>query len=294
MSSSTTPHPDSVTLTEGNGGLPCIQVATPRCHAEVYLHGATVTAWTPTGAEPVLFTSAAARYQPDSAIRGGVPLCAPWFGPGTTGSRTPAHGFFRILPWELTDATDDDGTVTLTLTLDGHAVPADLGPADLTASYQVRFGDHLDMALTITAGETDLALENALHTYLRVGDATQISLEGLDGCRYADKAPGGRAVNAQSGDIRITRETDRIYAHDSTVTVVDPTLGRRIVVTKEGSASTIVWNPWTAKAVHLNDFGDDEWTNMICVESGNVQRHALTVAAGQSHTLRQCVALAAL
>lgn len=287
MSPSTLPLPPAITLADGAGGLPCVRVATPRCTGEVYLLGATVTDWTPAGAEPVLFLSQRSRFATGTAIRGGAPLCAPWFGPGRSKDKTPAHGFFRITPWELTDAADDDGTVTLSFRLD----PAVAQEHDLTATYVVTFGAELDLALTVGAGTADLDLEEAIHTYFRVSDIASVTIDGLDGSRYVDKAPGGRAVNAQAGSVSFLRETDRVYAHEGTATILDPGAGRAISVSKEGSGSTVVWNPWQTKAAGIEDLGDEQWRQMVCVESANALRAALTVPAGQTHTLRQHIAL---
>ncbi len=293
MPSSTLPLPPSVTTIDGTGGLPCVRVSTPLCSGEVYLLGATVTDWTPAGEQPVLFLSAQSRFESGAPIRGGAPLCAPWFGPGRNKDKEPAHGFFRTSVWELADARDDDGMVTLTFTLDGAAAAAaGTGePTDLTATYTVTFGRELDLALTIRAGAADLDLEEAIHAYFRVSDIAQVKIDGLDGSRYADKAPGGRAVNAQSGQVSFTRETDRVYAHEGVATILDPGAGRTITVSKEGSGSTVLWNPWQAKAANLADLGDDEWRQMVCVETANALRAALTVPAGQDHTMRQHVAV---
>lgn len=296
MSPSALSLPPSVTQTDGHGGLPCVTVVTSRCTGTVYLDGATVTEWTPAGGEPVVFVSAQSRWEAGVPIRGGVPICAPWFGPGRTNDKSPAHGFFRVSRWELVDARDDDGTVALTFALGGagEAVSPAQGdyPTDFTARYVVTFGDELDMALTVQAGATDLDLEEALHTYFRVADIAAVTIDGLDGSRYVDKAPGGRAVNAQSGPVRFMRETDRVYASTDTVVVTDPGAGRTITVSKEGSGSTVVWNPWQAKAAAMDDFADDEWRGMLCVESANALRASLTVPAGEAHTLRQHVAVA--
>lgn len=288
MADSAISLPPSVTIADGNGGLPVVRVATARCSGEVFLDGATVTGWTPTGADPVLFLSGRSHFVAGEPIRGGVPLCGPWFGKGRGNDRTPMHGFFRITRWTLVEAHDEAGTVTLTFNLDGDAA-GEAGFPGLAASYTVTFGDELDLALTVRAGQEEIELEEALHTYFRVGDVTRVSIEGLDGARYVDKAPGGRAVNAQSGPVTFLRETDRVYAYDGEATIVDPESGRRIVVAKEGSASTILWNPWEAKAAGLDDMDDAEWKHMVCVESGNVLRQPLTLAAGQAHTLRQHV-----
>lgn len=284
--------PSGVTLTEGNGGLPVLRVQTPVATGEVYLQGATVTSWTPTGAPPVLWTSARSRYERGVAIRGGIPVCAPWFGPGRHNDKEPAHGWFRVADWILAEATTAGDEVTLRFTLDGANAPVPDGePSDVRGEYTVTFGSALTTSLTVTAGADGLDLEAALHAYLGVSDVREVIVEGLAGTRYVDKAPGGRAVNAQSGDLTFTRETDRVYAHDGSAAVVDPGLGRRVMLTKEGSASTVVWNPWTEKAASMPDFGDDEWTSMMCLETANALAGHVTLGGGESHTMTATLSL---
>ncbi|GAB79171.1 glucose-6-phosphate 1-epimerase [Austwickia chelonae] len=290
MVPTTLPLPESVTPADGDGGLPCLRVRTSSCTGEIYLDGATVTGWAPSGADPVLFLSRKARFAAGTAIRGGVPLCGPWFGRGPGNAKEPAHGIFRISRWTLTEAREEQGAVTLVLTLDSDGSREEF-PLGCRARYEVSFGEVLDLRLTVTAGPAELPLEVALHTYLAVDDITRVKVDGFDGCRYADKAPGGRAVNAQYGPVSFARETDRIYAHQGEVRVVDEAAGRTLLLTKENSGSTVLWNPWQAKAATLTDLDDDEWQRMVCVEAANVARTALTLAPGESHTLRQTVAL---
>lgn len=297
----TTNLPASVSLTSGAGDLPCVRVSTPLCVGTVYLSGATVTEWTPVAHDPVLFLSACSHFVAGQPIRGGVPVCAPWFGKGRGNDKPVQHGFFRTARWEVVDARDAEGVVTLTFALDVGAAAEAAGLAALgvpttwhgtTATYVVSFGDELDLALTVRAGEEDLDLEEALHTYFSVGDVRQVTVAGLQESRYVDKAPGGRAVNAQTGDVSFARQTDRIYAHEGTATIKDPVAGRTITVAKEGSGSTVIWNPWQDKAAAMDDLADDDWPLMLCVESANAARGSLTVAAGASHTLRQHVSVA--
>jgi len=278
--------PDGVTLGTGGGDLPVLDVETPSCTARVYPYGAFVAAWQPAGTDPVLWLSDHARYTPGLPIRGGIPVVAPWFGPGRKKDKPHAHGWFRTSTWTLADASRDGDDVTLRFTLDGAdgAVP-DGEPNDIRGEYVVRIGAQLHLELTVTAGADPLELEEALHAYFAVSDVHDVRVEGLDGCRYADKAPGGRAVNRQSGDLEFKRETDRVYAHEGTATLVDPGKGRRIVVTKTGSANTVTWNPWSTKAVGIGDFGDDEWTSMACVETANALNDRVQLDAGASHTM---------
>ncbi|AKT51069.1 D-hexose-6-phosphate mutarotase [Arsenicicoccus sp. oral taxon 190] len=254
------------------------QITGTAATASVYDQGAHLVAWTPDGAGPVLWCSEHTLLEEGVAIRGGVPICLPWFGPGRSGDRKPSHGPARITPWRLVE--EGPGTVTYAVT------GAELGVADLEATYVVEAGERLTLSLTVAnTGADELTYEEALHAYLTVGDVRQVTVEGLDRASYVDKTDQGR-THRQEGPLRLTRETDRVYRSACAVTVVDPVLGRRLRVAKTGSASTIVWNPWADKAAQMSDLGDDEWTGMLCVEGGNVMADEITLAPGDRHTLR--------
>lgn len=279
--------PDSVTLTTGQGDLPVVRVASARCAGEVYLHGAHVTNWTPVGQDPVIWLSEESTFVPGRAIRGGIPLCAPWFADGRTGDKTPAHGWFRTSTWEFIGATDVDGTISLTFHLDG----AEVGHPTLSADYIVEMGDELTLDLTIRT-EEPLVLENALHTYLAVADIGAVSVRGLEGCHYVDKAPGGLPDNIQQGEVTFAGETDRVYTHDGAAQVVDAAGGRTITLTKSGSSKTVVWNPAAAKSAAMADFGNEEWHGMVCLEVVNALDGVIPLEAGGSHTMRATYAVA--
>ena len=282
--------PESVTHAEGEGGLPMLRVATAVATGEVYLAGAHVTAWTPAGSDPVLWMSGASTFVEGEAIRGGVPICFPWFGPGREpGLAPPAHGFARLARWRLREAADEDGTVTLTFGLthdDVAALPAARAwPHAFTATYTVTFGVELVLALRVeNTGDEEFSFEEALHTYLAVADVRAAAVQGLDGARYLDKtlAADGPLV-VQTGDLTFAGETDRVYGSEGTVVVVDA--HRSIGITKEGSADTVVWNPWADKAAAMADFGDDEWPGMVCVETANVLDTAIRLAVGEAHVM---------
>lgn len=253
-----------------------------------------MTAWTPAGAEPVIWMSGGSIFSEGEPIRGGVPVCFPWFGPGLTGDRTPAHGFARLTPWGLVGASETgDGAVTLTFafsTADATGVPgADDYPADMTARYDVTFGSGLELRFTVTAGAEPVVVEEALHTYLAVGDVRQARVDGLDGSTYLDKV--AQESRTQSGDVTFTEETDRVYSSTATVRVHDPLLGRVVTIEKSGSGSTVVWNPWIQKAASLPDYLDDEWPGMVCVETANALDDALHLDPGESHTLTATISV---
>lgn len=263
-------------------------------HFGVYDHGAHVWAWQPEGAEPVLWMSANSAFETGQPIRGGVPVCFPWFGPGRSGDLQPAHGFARLNEWQLVeDEHTDDGGLRVVYRIDNSiAISEPHFPHQYSAQYTVVFGNHdlvLELAVTNDGSEA-FSFEAALHTYLSVGDVRQASVAGLDGAEYLDKVAG--EWRTQSGDITITAETDRVYLSADDVTLDDPTLGRKLLVSKEGSANTVVWNPWVDKAAAMPDFGDDEWPGMICLEAANALDDAITLAPGESHTMVQRISLA--
>jgi D-hexose-6-phosphate mutarotase len=280
--------PGSVVVEPGEGGLDRVRVSGPAGHAEIYLHGAHVTRWRPAGSGEVLFMSTRSQFAPGSPIRGGVPICFPWFGPNATDRSAPAHGFARVLPWQLVGAHEDDDDVVVELRLeDSPGTRASAWPHPFRATYRVTVGTTLRLDLAVTnTGDEAVTFEEALHTYLNVGDARRLVVSGLEGTDYVDKTSGGRTVPGESEPVRLTGETDRVYlGTQAETTVEDPAGDRRIVVGKEHSDATVVWNPWVAKAAAMADFGDDEWPGMVCVETCNVGAAAVTLPPGESHTM---------
>lgn len=262
-----------------------ITLDTPVGTVSGYAHGAHVTSWFPTGEQDVLWMSAKSAYDSAAPLRGGIPICLPWFGAGASGALTPVHGFARISRWRLVESARSDEGGHLAFQLSSADIADGLWPYAFTATYRVHAGTRLTLGLTMrNDGDEAFAFEEALHTYFTVGDVRTVSIDGLDGARYLDKVSGQAALQ-QAGPVTITAETDRVYDSEAEVVIIDPTLGRRIRVRKSGSASTVVWNPWIAKSAAMPDFGDDEWPGMVCVETGNVLGNAIELAPGASHTL---------
>lgn len=272
--------PGHLALAEGNGGLPKLLVTTPFSTAEIYRHGAHVTAFGKTGEAPLLFMSAAGNFARDKAIRGGVPIIFPWFGPR---EGVPAHGFARTVEWDLKQTQLlPDGSVQVRFGL-----PA---VKSYDVEYIVTVGETLTLELVVgNTGDKETSFEACLHTYFHIGSIDTVSVTGLKGTEYLDKVKNTTAVE-EADAIRITAETDRVY-FDTTATteIIDPTLGRTIRVEKSGSRSTVVWNPWIAKSKAMDDFGDDEYPGMLCVESGNVGRNKVTLPPCGRTTLRVVV-----
>lgn len=270
--------PDVLRFEAGQGGLTRIVLTHPHATGEMYLHGAHITAWQPQGQSPVLFMSESSRFESGKPIRGGVPICFPWFGPNADDPDAPAHGTARLRSWEVTRTASDDAGVTVEMT-------TRIAPFHLT--YHATFGTALRMALHVRHdGDTPARFEEALHTYFRVGDVRQIEITGLERSEYLDKVAGGRRVREADEPLRFTGETDRVYlASRSECLVRDPVLGRTIRVAKQQSDATVVWNPWIEKSARMPDFGNDEWPGMVCVETCNVAEHAITLPPGASHEM---------
>ena len=284
--------PGVVTFSDTPGGLVRIDITTALSKAEVYLQGAHVTLFQPAGSGPLLFLSARSHFSPGKPIRGGVPVIFPWFGPHPSNAKLPAHGFARTLPWEVESLACDDGaTVHLVLALAAGDATRLLWPHDFILRHHIVIGAQLGMALEVTnTSAQPFSFEEALHTYLAVSDVRQVAVTGLGETPYLDKVDAARLKLQDAAPIRITGETDRVYLNTrTTCTVADPGMGRSIHVEKSGSETTVLWNPWTAKAAAMADFGDDEWPGMICIETANAAENAVTLAPGASHTMRATV-----
>lgn len=268
-----------------------IEANTPDAHYGVYDHGAHVWAWRPAGSDPVLWMSAQSDFEAGKPIRGGVPVCFPWFGAGHTGALQPGHGFARITAWELVEHSHEGGGLRVEYRL-GNDLTGDQPdwPYQYEARMVVLFSDReLSLELTVeNKDEQEFTYEEALHTYLAVDDVKNVKISGLDGARYLDKVAVDWAT--QEGDVTITEETDRVYNSTGAVTVDDGV--RKLKITKEGSANTVVWNPWIDKSAAMPDFGDDEWPGMICIEAANALDDAITLQPGETHTLVQRVSIA--
>lgn len=284
--------PGVAKLTNGNGGLFRVRVTGPAAEGEIYLHGAHVTSWKPAGTNEVLFVSPHSLWADGHAIRGGVPICFPWFGDKANDPHAPAHGFVRTKAWQLQsiERTDDAVVVSMATTSDENTKR--WWPADFRLVHRATFGRELVLELTMTnTGSAPLRFEEALHAYHRVGDATKAPLSGLDGVQYLDKTDSYRE-KTQHGDVVIAAETDRVYLDTQhPLEINDGVLQRRIRVSKENSLTTVVWNPWIEKAREMSDLGEDEWKQMLCVETSNVGDFAVQLAPGEQHTMTARVGL---
>ncbi len=262
------------------------RISTAACQAAALDYGATLISWQPTGQREVLFFSAAALVGMGDEIHGGIPVCAPWFGRGREQVQVPhSHGLVRWLPWRLLETYDDGWRWRITGADTAHLPGSEAYPPDLSYELQVKAGTQLEVTLTVSSPSVEFVLDQALHAYYRVRDITDCQIRGLEGVRFRDDT--GLGEGCEQHPVRVQAALDRVYAHSGPIELVDR--DRRVCITADGASSVVVWNP--GPHAGLAGMAEPEWREMVCIEVGNVQDQAVSVPAGDSHTLTLRVAL---
>lgn len=268
----------------GKGGLPMIQVNSAKAKALISIHAGQVLSFKP-GNEPedVMFLSEKAYYQDGKAIKGGAPICWPWFGADPEGKGRPGHGFVRNRPWNVvaTQATIN-GDIVITLGLTDTPETQAIWPHSFILNQEIIIGDSLNLSLiTRNTGKEKFSITQAFHTYFKVGNIAQTKVLGLEGCDYIDKAGGGNAQKQQSGAVTIESEVDRIYLDvGKLLTIEDGALHRRIQITAQSSKTAVVWNPWEKISKEMADLEDEDYQRLLCVETTNAASDVVEVAPG--------------
>jgi glucose-6-phosphate 1-epimerase len=266
-------------------GLKALRLAASGSEALVYLHGAHLASFRTSEHGELLWTSQCAVYAPGKAIRGGVPLCFPWFGAHPTQQYLPAHGFARTREFRFEGSEVRGDNVVAELSLSSSAETLPLFPHAFTARLRLTVGRELSVAFEVeNTGAEPFDYELALHTYLGVSDVRKVEVSGLEDATYDDKVSGARALRQGREPLRFTGETDRVYDSSARVTVLDLARKRRLVIDKTCSATTVVWNPWIDKAKRMTDFGDDEWPGMLCIEAANTGARRISLPPESRHT----------
>jgi glucose-6-phosphate 1-epimerase len=267
-------------------GGPVVRLSGAGSTATVALQGAQVLGWAPEGAAPVLWLSPVERLGTEKPVRGGIPVCWPWFATHPSDPGRPNHGFVRTRPWSIVSTAGEPAASKVVLATATTEADRALWPHAAEVTLEAVAGAALSLSLTTrNIGADAFPLAQALHSYLAVQDIAHVRVEGLDGLTYVDKV----AANARkrwSGPVRFAGEVDRIYlGHEGPATIVDEGAGRRIVIEKSGSRSTVVWNPWAERCRQLGDMGADGYRGMLCVETANACDDVVTLAPGAEHTL---------
>jgi glucose-6-phosphate 1-epimerase len=270
----------------GECNLPRINIRSKAAKADIYLHGAQVTSWCPEKAEDVLFLSQKSRFEDGKAIRGGIPVCFPWFRGKADNPQAPAHGFVRTKAWQVDSIQREPDKVVVTLSTESNEETRRWWPHDFRLVHRISVGTELKLELTATNTDSiPMHFEEALHAYHYIGETEKIRVSGLDGVAYLDNTDANRE-KVQQGDVVITQPIDNAYLNtENTVELVDPVLQRRLQTVKVNSRTTIVWNPWEGGAKALADLGDDEWRQFACVEASNILSCGISLAPSETHTM---------
>ena len=264
------------------GNLPVLEVRNRHASAVVSLQGAHVVDFCPKGHDKVLWLSSKAEYKEGKAIRGGVPICWPWFANRAEGG--PNHGFARTNLWILETSEElDDGETCLLLSLPQTTHPEWDGEARL--KVEIMIGSTLQISLiTRNIGDNSISISQALHSYFTVSDTGKISVKGLDGTRFYDKVNDYETT--RDGEVTIHGEVDRIYYDEKPAcTIEDQGMNRRIVVEKSGSNATVIWNPGPELSAAIGDMADDSYQTMVCVETATAPNLPVIIQPGDSHVL---------
>ena len=286
--------PHQLSFKDIGEGFLIMEVNTDKCTASIALQGAQVMTWQPkTQAEPILWMSEAATLKQGKSIRGGMPICWPWFGVHPTEQSFAAHGIARTAMWDVKETSiNKQGEVQIMLSLQSQQHPQ--WQHEILAELKVVLGESLSLSLTTTnLSNTPMTIGQAIHTYFHVGDVREVSVHGLEESEYIDKLSLSSVHKQQQGCISIASEVDRIYLDDGQdVLLEDKSLQRTVRVQKQGSHSTIVWNPWLDKTKALGDMGeDDAYLHMLCIESANADADVVILPAGEKHKLSVCYSL---
>lgn len=278
---------DQLQFESGPSGFAIARLSSSSGEASVSVYGGHVLSYIPTGQEPVLWVSELARYEAGKAIRGGIPIIWPWFGPNQQDPKKPSHGFARNQMWEVyATRLIDNEKPQLRLKLQDNALSYASWPHPYRIELVVTLDEHLHVDLQIiNTGHGPFDFTGALHSYFNVSQIENISVTGLEDCLYIDQLEN-MATKSQQGSITFGAETDNIYFETrSTCRLIDTGYNREIVVTKRGSRSTVVWNPWIDKAKRMSDFGDEEYKTMLCIETANAGPDVITLNPGGEHVL---------
>jgi D-hexose-6-phosphate mutarotase len=287
---------DQLVFAEGPGGFIIAEIKNPHGEATVTLLGGHILSFRPRDCEPVLWLSQNSYFKTGKAIRGGIPVCWPWFGDHPTDTDKPAHGFVRTAVWSVSESEKlADESTYLKLSIAHSEETLKLWPHCFQLEIYITVSNTLGIKLISTnIDNKPFTCGGALHSYFNVSSITNIMIKGLEGCSYIDKLDQGRR-NVQDDAVSIRSETDRIYLDTKTdCTIEDSGMHRRIGISKNGSRTTVVWNPWIDKAKKMKDFGDSEYKSMVCVETVNADTDVFSLAPGSTHTLESVIRVESL
>lgn len=271
-----------IAFNETYPGITILSVENKAASADISLYGGHVLSYKPAGKDEVLFMSPKSVFEPGKPIRGGIPVCFPWFGPNPSVPTEPPHGFARTSQWTLVSVSEKKKETTIIIELASSEATRARWPFDFTLTLEIRVGKTLDMTLTTSnPGKDPIVVTTALHTYYAISDIARVSVLGLNGLKYIDRV-GPATVKDQTGPVSISAETDRVYLGAEDVTIRDEGSGRKVLISRTGNPDTVVWNCWEEKSKTIGDIGEGVYRSYVCVEAGSVLDNKITIAPDTS------------
>jgi len=273
---------------QDESGFTMVLIDNEHSKAKVSTYGGQILSFQPHNeADDLLYLSEHAVYKDGEAIRGGTPICWPWFGDDTSGLGMPSHGFARNQPWQVVQSqTLTDGSTSITLLLTDTDGSRAVWPHQFELYMEMVVGKKLTLNLTTkNTGTKAFTFTQALHTYFNISDIKQVEVSGLTSKYYLDKLDRFN-LKMQEGNIRFDKEVDRIYqAAPYMVHLKDAGLKRTVAISSTGGHTTVVWNPWAENAESIKDLDENSYRNFVCVETVNAGDDDVVLAANEQHTL---------
>jgi glucose-6-phosphate 1-epimerase len=272
----------NVSLGLRNSQLKTIGISNQFADSEISLYGAHVLSFRPKGKDELLWMSENSFFEEGKAIRGGIPICFPWFGPIADNPKLPIHGFARLSNWNLEEIADlNDYSTKIVLGLTSNDFTRNIWPFEFSAKLIVVIGNSLNVSLQYkNTGKTKFTCTDALHTYFKVSDIERIQIEGLKNTSYYQGFSDAKLIQKEEHLLLANEENRRYIDTTNECTIVDKVLNREIKVAKTGSKVTVVWNPWDASA-NIADFTATGYKTMVCVEAANTYTDIVTLQPGE-------------
>lgn len=277
----------SINLAVDENGFEFLMVNHPKLTAAFSLHGGHLLHFQVTGQAPIIWLSKTAIFNESKAIRGGVPVCWPWFGaaPQTLGENLPAHGFARTSKWTIGNIDESNDGVELELQLTSNSQTLLIWPYEFELTLKATLTDQLKLTLeTKNKSDKPLVYRGALHTYLNISTPEAINISGLN-TELTNSLKDGSIENGDT-TLVIDKAIDAIYKKSpGNIELADKQLDRSITINNEGNDSEVLWSPWIKGAEAFADMPDDGYQTMFCIESAITAKHGQQIEAGQTHHL---------
>ncbi len=281
-------HIRQISFNHNPGQHPTVLIKNNHATAVISMYAAHILSYQRNNDQQDLFyLSQQAIYMPGKAIRGGIPVCWPWFGDTPESNNNPAHGFARSNFWDLIDVEQiDSGSTRIHFQLKEFEQSLKLWPKSFKLDYFITVSDELKLELkTSNCGQQGFSISEALHSYFNISNINDVIVQGLKNHSYLDKMEQ-YLTKEQLTELKINVATDRIYdCSEKTVYIEDPGFNRRIIIHSQGNRHIVAWNPWKQGASNLKDMPDDDYLNFICLETANALANTMTIPAGQSHSI---------